>query len=617
MTGLRPVKLWETDVRQEERPDGTILVWQAEPLGDYPRCLSERIAHWARVAPDRTWMAERDQTGGWRGHSYAELADLQERVGSALLELDLSAERPLLILSGNSLNHAVIALSAQHVGVPSAAIAAAYSLTGPDFPKLADIAGQITPGAVYVEDLTPFAPAIEKVFAADIPIIAAAGDLPGRRVLHWDDLKTTEPSEAARAAARAVTPDTVAKFLFTSGTTGSPKAVITTHRMLCANMAMVLDCYAFMEDEPPVFVDWAPWNHVASGNKIFNLALFAGGTFYIDKGNPSPKGMQETLRNLREIAPTWYFNVPVGFDALIRAMEEDPDLARTFFSRLRLLLYAGAGMAKHTWEGLQALSVKTVGARTLLTTGLGATETAPFAMMCTEEQEAPGNIGVPAKGVTLKLVPTGDKLELRIKGPNVTPGYWRNPDLTAKAFDEEGFYELGDAVRFAVPGDASKGFFFDGRIAENFKLNTGTWVAVGALRAKLVDALGGLARDAVITGEGHDELGALLVPSRAAAEVLIPADGAALDDASLWARPEVRAALQERLAAHAAKAAGSSTRITRALVMIEPLDLNAGEVTDKGSVNQRAVLNRRGALVEYLYGDGPEVILASKPVAAA
>ncbi|KHQ50887.1 feruloyl-CoA synthase [Mameliella alba] len=612
MTEMRPVRLWQPRVRQETRDDGTILVWQEEPLGPYPRCLSEKIAHWAGVTPDHLWMAERDDAGDWRGHSYAELADLTERVGGALLDLGLSVDRPLLILSGNSLDHAVIALSAQHVGIPSAAIAPAYALTGPDYPKLADIARQITPGAVFADRLDAFAPAIRKVLDPDLPIITGAGELPGHRILRWDDFKRTEPTEAARAAARAVTPDTVAKFLFTSGTTGSPKAVITTQRMLCSNMAMVQDCYAFMKEEPPVLVDWAPWNHVASGSKVFNMALYNGGTFYIDKGNPGPQGIEETIRNLREIAPTWYFNVPVGYDALIRAMQADTDLARTFFSRVKLLLYAGAGMATHTWEALKTLSEQTVGARTLLSTGLGATETAPFALTCVEEQDLPGNVGVPAKGVTIKLVPTGGKLELRIKGPLVTPGYWRAPELTAQAFDEEGFYKLGDAVRFAVPGDAAQGFFFDGRIAENFKLNTGTWVAVGALRAKLVDALGGLARDAVITGEGQNELGALLVPSRAGAEALVP-DGAALDDAALWSRPEVRTALQERLARLAQEATGSSMRIARAIVMIDPLDLNAGEVTDKGSVNQRAVLNNRGDLVRRLYAGDPEVILARSP----
>lgn len=608
MPDLRPVKMWQADIRQEERADGSILVWQADPLGPYPRCISERIAHWAEVAPDRTWMAER-AGADWRRVSYGMLADLVLRAGSRFLSLDLSTDRPLLILSGNGVDHAIAALAAQHVGIPSAAIAPAYSLSGGGYPKLKDIAGQITPGAVFVEDATPFAPAIAAVFPPEVPVIAARGCLEDRAVIPWQEVMASAPAEAARAAAAAVTPDTVAKFLFTSGTTGSPKAVIQTQRMMCSNMEMVVDCYAFMRDDPPVFVDWAPWNHVASGNKVFNLAIYTGGTFYVDHGRPTPEGIKETIRNLRDIAPTWYFNVPVGYEALVHEMEADPAFARTFFSRLKMLMYAGAGMAGHTWDGLNALSETTTGTRILLATGLGATETAPFALMCTEFQDAPGNIGIPSKDITVKLIPVGAKLELRIKGPNVTPGYWRNPELSAAAFDEEGFYKLGDAVRFAVPGDASKGFFFDGRIAENFKLATGTWVAVGALRAKLVDALGGLARDAVIAGENRNELGALLIPARAAGEALVDG-GAELRDAELWSRPELRQALKSRLSAFAAEASGSATRITRALVLTDPLDLNAGEVTDKGSVNQRAVLNNRAEAVERLYGTGAEVLRA-------
>ena len=613
MTELRPVRLWQAEIQQKERADGTILVRQAVPLGSYPRCLSERIAHWAGARPNQTWMAER-AGDDWRRVSFAELADHIARVGSRFLEMGLSVERPLLILSANGLDHAIAALSAQHVGIASAAIAPAYSLSGGGYPKLRDILGQITPGAIFVGDATPFAPAISEVIPMDLPVIAVSGRLEDREAVAWSDVLGTPATEAGRAAAAAVTPDTIAKFLFTSGTTGSPKAVIQTQRMLCANMEMVVDCFAFMRDEPPVFVDWAPWNHVASGNKVFNLPIYTGGTYYIDHGKPTPQGIRETIRNLKEIAPTWYFNVPVGYEMLVAEMEADPAFAATFFSRLKMIMYAGAGMAEHTWNGLNALSVKTTGARTLLATGLGATETAPFALMCSEAQDSPGNIGLPAKDVTVKLVPFGEKLEIRIKGPLVTPGYWRNPELTAAAFDEDGFYKMGDAVRFAVPGDASKGFFFDGRVAENFKLNTGTWVAVGALRAALVDALGGLARDAVIAGENQQELGALIIPNRANAEAMVPG-GAGLSDAALWAQPGLRAALTERLTGLAAQATGSSTRISRALVLTDPLDLNAGEVTDKGSVNQRAVLNNRPDAVAALYGTGPEVIRAERVLA--
>lgn len=372
-------------------------------------------------------------------------------------------------------------------------------------------------------------------------------------------------------------------------------------------MEQVADCYAFLRDTPPVILDWAPWNHVAAGNLIFNTAIYNGGTFHIDGGRPTRDLMPETLRNLREVRPNWYFNVPFGYEMLVTAMEADSGLARAFFADLRLMYYAGAAMARHTWDALERLALATTGERVLLATGLGATETAPFALFNTDPTAAPGNIGVPARGVVLKLVPAEGKWEARIKGPNVTPGYWRNPQLTAEAFDDEGFYRLGDAFRFATPDDPSKGFFFDGRLAENFKMSTGTWVAVGALRAKLTDALGGLARDAVIVGEGRDALGALLVPFRPAIEDLVPG-GAQMDDRSLYAHPALRAALAGRLKAYNASATGSSLRVPRAMVLADPLSIETGEVTDKGSVNQRALRSQRADLVDELYTGSARVI---------
>jgi feruloyl-CoA synthase len=357
-------------------------------------------------------------------------------------------------------------------------------------------------------------------------------------------------------------------------------------------------------------VDWAPWSHTASGNKVFYLALYNGGSYYIDGGKPSPTGIAETIRNLRDVSPTWYFNVPAGYEMLVEAMERDPVLRASFFRDLKLMMYAGAGMARHTWERLLALSEQTLGALILLATGLGSTETAPFALFCTDEQSIPGNVGIPAQGVTLKLVPNGGKLEARLKGPHITPGYWRDPATTAAAFDDEGFYRLGDALRFAVPGKPSRGFFFDGRIAENFKLRTGTWVTVGALRARLVDALGGLVRDAAITGEDRDELGAILVPFLPAARALVP-DEATLDDRAILAHPAVRARLRDLLACHAEAATGSATRISRAILLDEPPSLDAGEITDKGSINQRAMLRHRAPMIDALYRDeDPRVILA-------
>ncbi len=604
---MREVALWQPKVMSEARSDGSLLVWRDDALGDYPERLSDRILHWADVRPDQTWMAERDARGDWIKVSYGELADLMPRVGTALLDNGLSVDRPLLILSGNSLEHAIAALSAQYVGIPSAAVAPAYALVSSDFEKLRGIDAQITPGAIFVQDASTFADAISCVFDSDIPVIAVSGSLPDRQVLNWAEVIATTPSDQAEDARLSTGPDTVAKFLFTSGTTGSPKAVIQTQRMLCSNQQMIQNCFAYMRDEPPVLVDWAPWNHVASGNKVFNMALYNGGTYYIDAGKPTPDGMQETLRNLHEISPTWYFNVPAGFERLVTEMERDQALRDTFFSKVKLIMYAGAGMAINTWDRLQALSVAAIGQRVLLATGLGSTETAPFAIFCTEPQNAPGNCGVPAPGVTMKLVPDGDKMEVRFKGPNVTPGYWRDPELSAQAFDDEGFYRMGDAMRFAVPGDAARGFLFDGRTAENFKLRTGTWVAVGALRTALIDALGGLIRDAVIAGEDQAELGALLVPFRPAVEALVDG-GADMDDATLYTHPELISRLSDMLQTLAAKATGSASRVMRALVLDTPLSFDAGEVTDKGSVNQRAVLRHRPEMVETLYSENDAVI---------
>ena len=612
---LCAVKLWSPELDWETRADGTILVWRKDPLGAYPRKLNERLVHWAKTAPQRTWMAERSEDGSWREVSYAEALDKVRRVGQSLLDLGLSTERPLVILAENSIEHALLALGAQHVGVPSAAISPAYVTASADFQKLKEIARQITPGLVFAEDGAAFQKAVDAAFGIEIPYVSTRNPASGRgKTLLLDELLATEPGQAVDAAFDAVGPDTIAKFLFTSGTTGSPKAVIQTQRMLCSNQEMVADCYGFLRDEPPVIVDWAPWNHTASGNKVFNLVLYNGGTFYIDKGKPTPALIGETIRNLREISPTWYFNVPAGFEMLLQAMRDESELRENFFRQLKMLLYAGAGMAQHTWDALNELSEATLGYRVPLGTGLGATETSPFALFCTEPQDSPGNIGVPAQGVTAKLVPFDDKYELRLKGPNVTPGYWRNPELTRQAFDEEGFYRIGDAVKFAVPGDPRQGFYFAGRTAENFKLRTGTWVAVGVVRAQLVNQFGGLIRDAVITGENRQELGALAVPFLPALRALVP--DSAVSDEELLSHPTIRAAIVERLAEHQRQATGSASRVMRMMLMAEPPRLDKGEITDKGSLNQRAVLAHRAELVEALYSDASDVILVERHAVA-
>ena len=591
----------------ETRPDGVMLIRQTAQMPHWPRCMTERFLHWADAAPDRIWMAERGADGAWQRVSYAQGAQAIWAIGSALLAAGLSVDRPLLILSGNSIAHALMALGAQHVGIPSAALSPAYALAGDDLGKLASVIDQLTPGMVFADHAEKFLPAIEAVLAPDVALVSQTGRSGARAHLPYDVLLQTPVSDAARAAHAAVGPNTVAKFLFTSGTTGSPKAVIQTQQMLCANQVMVGAAYPFLAEEPPVLVDWAPWNHTASGNKVFNMAIYNGGTYYIDDGRPTPADIGKTIRTLREVSPTWYFNVPIGYQFLLDAMETDAELSTSFFARLRMMMYAGAGMSQPVWDRLASVAARHVAGGVPIVSGLGATETGPFALYYADKKDRPGNIGVPALGVTLKLVPQEGKLEARLKSPSITPGYWRNAALTADAFDDEGFYKLGDALRFAEEGNPSAGFIFDGRLAENFKLATGTWVAVGALRAGLVNAMGGLISDAVIAGEERDDPRALLVPNWSALREIA---GDESDPAAILAHADVRAALKDKLSAHARAATGSAARIVAARVLLQPLSFAAGEVTDKGSVNQRAVLRARADLVTSLWAGDADVILA-------
>ena len=583
---------WQPRFEITHRDDGTILMRQCDPLPDYLPVVADYLDDWANKTPDTTWIARRENGGDWRRISYAQARDMAQRLGAALLARGLGPDRPLLILSQNSLEHALLAMGCIYVGIPFAAVSPAYSLVSQDHAKLRDIAVLLRPGAVFADDAATFAPALQAIASPDQRVISLGDGADDFAAL----LET--PASGAEHARAALRPDGVVKYLFTSGSTGSPKAVINTNRMMCAMGAMISDCYRFLRDTPPVVLDWAPWNHTAAGNKVFMLVLAHGGTYYIDDGRPVPGKFDETLRNLREIACTWYFNVPVGYDMLVDALEQDRTLAATFFSRLGMLFYPGAGMAQHTWDRLSALGRQVTGQEVLLATGLGATETAPFALACTEVQRRAGNIGVPARGLELKLVPTGDKLEARLRGPTIMPGYLGDPVKTAEVFDEEGFYCLGDALRPADIEDLGKGFYFDGRVAENFKLSTGTWVAVGAMRAGLVDAMGGLIRDAVIVGENQSELGALLLLSERAKAMPVAQRKRVLEDA---------------LTAAAKAATGSSSRIMRALVLDQTPSFDKGEVTEKGSLNQRALRANHADLIAALYkSDPPEAVLRAK-----
>jgi feruloyl-CoA synthase len=609
---LRAVRLGAPGAVVETRADGSVVIRAGQPLGRYHDKLSEALERWAREAPDRVFLAQRDAEGRWREMTYAQVLDAVKRIGASLLRRGLSADRPIAVLSGNDIEQALLGLAATYVGIPYAPISPAYSLMSTDFGKLRGIVELLTPGLVFANDGMPFARAIYATVPDSIELVVTRNPLGDRPTTMFADLLGAEDAGGVAAAHGAVTPDTIAKFLFTSGSTGTPKAVINTQRMLCANQAMLNAGLRFAADEPPTLVDWLPWSHTFGSNHNFNFVLVNGGSLYIDDGNPTPPGVPKTVRNLRDIAPTIYFNVPKGFEALVPYLRADAGLRNMFFSRLKVLFYAGAGLNQMTWEALTELAVESTGERIIFITSLGSTETAPASLACTWDFDRPGNIGLPMAGSELKLVPNEGKLEARLRGPHITPGYWRQDHLTREAFDEEGFYKIGDALKYVDPDDPTKGLLFDGRIAEDFKLSTGTWVSVGPLRARFVDHFAPYVRDVVFAGPDRDEIAALVFPDVEACRKLAGL-GADAPPAAIVAHEKVRAVFAERLAALAAESRGSSTRVTRALLMAEPPSMDKGEATDKGSINQRAVLRNRAALVQTLYATplAPGVIAAS------
>jgi feruloyl-CoA synthase len=531
-------------------------------------------------------------------------------LAQGLLGRGLSAERPVVILSGNSIAHALLGLAAVYVGVPYAPISTAYSLISSDHAKLKHIVGLLTPGLVFADDGAAFAAAIAAAVPSDVEVVTQT-PMPSRATTDFTTLGRQPEGAALDAARVAVGPQTIAKFLFTSGSTGLPKGVVNTNGMLTSNQAMNSYFLDFVQHEPPILLDWLPWNHTFGCNHNFNLVLRNGGTLHIDGGKPTPAGIDLTVRNLRDIAPTAYYNVPKGYESLIPFFRADPALAKTFFSRLNLTCFAGAGMPRHVSEGLDAVAGQTCGERIFMLSGYGSTETAPSALFSTPQTHRVGSVGLPLPGVTLKLVPGGDKIEVRIKSPGVTPGYWREPKLTAAAFDEEGFYCFGDALRFADDADLSQGFVFDGRIAEDFKLATGTWVSVGALRTGLVQALAPFVKDVVIAGHDRDEVTALAFVDVEACRAL-DAGLAATEAHAVVAHPTVTGRVQTLLKAFAAASTGSASRVARLLLIEEAPSIDANEITDKGSINQRAVLKHRAACVEELYAEStsPRVVSA-------
>jgi feruloyl-CoA synthase len=601
---LRAISFGNPDVSVERRDDGTIYLRPKMPLGDYPVRLTDRLHHWAGAEPNRIFMAERSTSGGWRQITYAQLLVSSRQIASSLLARDLSADKPIVILSGNSIDHALIAFGALYAGIPFCPVSPAYSLVSKDYGKLAFLMKLLTPGLVFADDAGKFADALAANVPAATEIAASRGALPGRQVTMLADLLASPEHPRLDEIHDSIGPDTIAKFLLTSGSTGNPKAVINTQRMICANQVMLRETLAFLKDEPPVIVDWLPWNHTFGGNHNIGLTLYNGGSMYLDEGKPMPGGIEETVRNLREISPTVYFNVPKGYESLLPYLRDDKTLRQKFFHRLHAMFFSGAALSPYVWNSLDELAVQEKGYRVPMLTGLGATETSPFFMSVRPETSRSGHVGLPVLGNDAKLVPNNGKLDVRAKGPNVTPGYWRQPELTQAAFDEEGFYKFGDALKLAVPGDFDAGFDFDGRIAEDFKLASGTWVSVGPLRARFVAACAPLVRDVVIAGINRDEISALVVLDLDGCRLINPALAPG-DIATAASDAKVRAAFVKRFKKFLATSTGSSTRVTRAVLLDTSLSIDRGEVTDKGSINQRAVLDHRSGLIEQLYAPAP------------
>lgn len=598
----RSLKFGIHGVKVALQAGGAVHVRVQQDLGEYPARLTDKFKHWAAEAPDRTYMARRDAAGVWRHISYRHAVEYARHIGQGLLNRGLSAERPLLILSDNDLEHAMLALGCQYVGIPYSPISPAYSLLSKDYDKLKHVMKLLTPGLVFAAHGEHFAQAIQSCVADDVEVLVTEAAPAGRAATFFEALAATGITPEVEAAHAATNADTIVKFLFTSGSTKMPKAVINTQRMLCSNLQMMLQTWPFLSEEPPVLVDWLPWNHTFGGNHNVGLVMYNGGTMYIDDGRPTAQGMATTLRNLREIAPTVYFNVPKGWEDLAYALEADAGLSEKFHSRLRMQFYAAAALPQPIWDRLHAVAERTCGERIVMNCGLGMTETAPSSLFVVQEQVQAGQIGVPLPGITVKLLPNGEKTEIRYRGPNVTPGYWRAPEQSAAAFDEEGFFCSGDAVKWFDSGNPDLGFVFDGRVAEDFKLDTGTWVSVGPLRGRLLQEGAPYLQDVVIAGHDRKEVGILILPNCILCRQLA-ALGAAASDEEVLRAPVVRHFFQGMVQRLYEQGTGSANRVARALILLDPPNIDKGEITDKGTINQRAVLTQRAALVETLYAD--------------
>ena len=609
---FRPLKFGVTRVSLRDGAPGTHYLKADQDLQPYPERLTDRLKHWAQTAPDRTFMARRaklpdGQLGDWQHITYAQAWAQGRSIAQALIDRGLSVDRPVVILSENSLEHALLALGSMMAGVPFVPTSPPYSLISQDYDKLKHVLRTVTPGLVFAADAARYGKAIQAAVGEDVEVVLAEGTLVQRAVTSFAQLTTTQATSKVDEAMAATGPDTIVKFLFTSGSTKLPKAVINTQRLWCANQQQMSQSMPVLAEQPLVLVDWLPWNHTFGGNHNFGMVLFHGGTMYIDDGKPTPALMHETLRNLREVAPTVYFNVPTGFEAIANAMKTDDALRKCLLSRVKMFFYAGAALAQPIWDSLYESQEREIGERIVMSTGLGMTESGPFGIFVTNPNVRAGDLGVPTPGLELKLVDMQGKTEVRYRGPNITPGYWRAPNETAEAFDEEGFFCTGDAVKWIDETDIHLGLKFDGRIAEDFKLATGTFVSVGPLRGKIIAAGAPYIQDVVLTGLNMKEVGAMVFPTPAVRGLSGLPPEAPLADV-LNAAP-VLAHFQKVVDDLAQTATGSANRIARMCLLSEAPTIDRGEITDKGSINQRAVLAHRAETVAALHADTLHTIL--------
>ena len=603
---FRKNKWLERDIAVERRPDGVIILKSRIPLKSYEKHIPASLAKWAADQPDRIWLAQR---GGadrqWRKVSYGEAKRTVDALTQGILDLRLEPGRAVAILSGNSIEHALMTQAAMQARHPAAPVSPAYSLMSQDHVKLKYLFDLIKPALVMVQDGAAFEKALKALDLDGVTVVHVARPCEGIKSIAFADLAATPVTGDVEGSIAKITPETVGKLLFTSGSTGMPKAVINTQAMMCANAAMMMQVRPRDPDAPQAtYLDWMPWNHTMGGNALFNPVLIEGGVLHIDDGRPLPGMIEETLRNLREISPTYYANVPAGYAALAAAMEKDDALCRSFFKNLGLMAYGGARLPDDLYDRMQALAVRATGERLVFYTGWGSTETGPTSTGTYWDTERVGLIGLPFPGVELKMIPAGSKYELRLRGVNVTPGYFGRPDLTEAAFDEEGFYCIGDAGVFVDPQDPLQGIIFAGRVVEDFKLTTGTFVHVGSLRTDAIAAATPVVQDALVAGQDRPFVGLLAWPNLHACRQIVGNPDASCED--VVKHPDVLACFRSGLQAHNKSTEGaSSMRIARAMLMTEPPSIDGNELTDKGYINQRAGLERRAVLVERLYADHP------------